>query len=161
MGPETLSPAVLTALLQEYQSAQESAEHHDTIAWTVTSVLYGASLLLLASLLQRGTVVGAEVLVLLCSALGVVLAILAFRLRSSLRSVFKYKYQRCKDIEVLLGLKQHSGLKYKEGTAHRILWWCMAALVAVWIAVAALAASSLLRPQTATPDGRNSAITEG
>ena len=35
-----------TALLQEYSAAQASAQHHDTLVWTVTNVLWALSILL-------------------------------------------------------------------------------------------------------------------
>ena len=34
-------------LLVEYQAAQSSAQHHDQLVWTVTSIVWGSNLVLL------------------------------------------------------------------------------------------------------------------
>ena len=34
-------------LLVEYQAAQESAQHHDNLVWTVTALIWGGMLVLL------------------------------------------------------------------------------------------------------------------
>ncbi len=39
-------------LLVEYQTAQDSAEHHDALLWNVTAIIWGANLVLIGFVLQ-------------------------------------------------------------------------------------------------------------
>jgi len=63
------------ALLVEYQAAQGSAEHHDNLVWTVTSTMWGASLILLGFTLDQVGKPGLGALITVISLLGIFLSV--------------------------------------------------------------------------------------
>lgn len=63
------------ALLVEYQAAQDSAHHHDNMLWSTTSIMWGASLLVIGFVLQHLEDATLRPLITALSVLGLVLAI--------------------------------------------------------------------------------------
>jgi len=102
-------------LLVEYQAAQESAQHHDNLVWTVTALIWGGMLVLFGFILGNLDNTSLRLILILLSIIGITLtiAILVFTLQYN--SVTRQKYQRCKTIELLLGMRQHNELKYTPG----------------------------------------------
>ena len=100
--------------LAEYQAAQASAEHHDQLVWTVTSILWGASLVLLGFVLDAmtGTPSPPIALFYFLAGLGILITIAVTIYTFSLRYIKVKKYKRCRELEVLLGAEQHTKLDY-------------------------------------------------
>lgn len=124
--------------LVEYTAAQASAEHHDTLVWTVSSLNWAGSALLM------GLVLGKEdgphrlaVRLALCSLclVGIALAALVWRWALQMRAVKIVKYERCKALEALLGMSQHSGLRYPVGAQTKAYALLMLLFLGAWLIV--------------------------
>jgi hypothetical protein len=132
------------ALLVEYEAAQNSAQHHDGLVWSTTNVIWAASIVLLGFALdamkdgfESNWVV--NVALLAVSGLGIVLNGILGEWTAQLRDVKRQKYKRCKEIEDLLVLGQHTTLDYKAGAQTRRHRCVRCAFIVVWAAVALLA----------------------
>jgi hypothetical protein len=123
-------------LLVEYQAAQDSAQHHDNLIWSITSVVWGASLLMLGFLLGRTSDPSSKPIVLLLSVLGIFLNVKVWIYTYQLASVKIQKYERCKAIERQLGLQQHSTLRYPAGRQKVLYSIVMVLFILVWVVVA-------------------------
>ncbi len=102
-------------LLVEYQAAQESAQHHDNLVWTVTALIWGGMLVLFGFILGNLDNASLRLILILLSIIGTALTIAVLVFTLQYNSVTRQKYQRCKTIELLLGMRQHNELKYTPG----------------------------------------------
>jgi len=102
-------------LLVEYQAAQESAQHHDNLVWTLTALIWGGMLVLFGFVLGNLDNASLRLILILLSIIGIALTIAVLVFTLQYNSVMRQKYQRCKTIELLLGMQQHSELKYTPG----------------------------------------------
>ena len=102
-------------LLVEYQAAQESAQHHDNLVWTVTALIWGGMLVLFGFILGNLDNTSLRLILILLSIIGIALTIAVLVFTFQYNSVMRQKYQRCKTIELLLGMRQHNELKYTPG----------------------------------------------
>jgi VanZ family protein len=123
-------------LLIEYQAAQDSAQHHDTLIWSITSVVWGASLLMLVFLLGQTPNPSFKYIVAFLSVLGILLNIMVWKYTYQLSKVKIHKYDRCKAIEKQLGLKQHTTLQYPAGRYKKWYSIVMVLFILLWIVVA-------------------------
>jgi hypothetical protein len=122
-------------LLVEYQAAQASAQHHDQLVWTITSILWGSSLVLF------GLAVGAlgssnlRIPVTIVAVVAMALTVYLWLCVRQLRGVKVHKYKRCLAIERELGMKQHSTLQYAAGS--QTLWYSviMVVFLALWVSL--------------------------
>jgi hypothetical protein len=122
-------------LLVEYQAAQESAQHHDNLVWTVTAIIWGGMLVLFGFVLGNLDNVNLRLILTLLSILGIALTIAVWGFALQLNSVKRQKYQRCKTIETLLGMLQHRELKYFSGL-QRIVYGIITILfIIAWLIV--------------------------
>lgn len=97
-------------LVIEYQKAQDSAQHYEAMAWTVTSITWAASLVLLGLILRSLAKTPnfiTFILIALLSVLGFLLTIAEWWQHRLFQKVKLYKYSRCKEIEEIIGLQQH------------------------------------------------------
>jgi len=132
--PQAADPALLQARqLVEYQKAQDSAQHHDTLVATTISTFLGASLVLLGFVLnnlqRRGE------LRLILTLLAVVAALMTITVGINaflLNWVKRQKYERCKALEVPLGFEQHRGTKYWKGAQRFLLCLILMLLLVAW-----------------------------
>lgn len=126
------------ALLIEYQQAQDSAQHHDNLAWTVTSIMWAANLVLLGVVVNSSSAiaqVSTRILLTLLSVLGILSAHYACRLYHLLAEVKRRKYARCHKLEEMLGMRQHRDLEIPPGVMwdfHNGARWLF---IAIWIVV--------------------------
>ena len=107
------------ASLVEYQKAQDSAEHHDTLVWNITSLNWVGSALLMGFVLNglsTAQCLSQKIALIVVSLVGIVLASLIWRWVYQMRGLKVAKYDRCKELEKYLGMKQHSDLSYKPGS---------------------------------------------
>lgn len=122
-------------LLVEYQAAQESAQHHDNLVWTVTTIIWGGTLVLFGFVLGGLDKPNLQLILTFLSILGIALTIGVWGFALQLNSVKRQKYRRCKDIEELLGMCQHQELKYATGS-QRIVYAIVAMnFIIVWLIV--------------------------
>ena len=100
-------------ILAEYKKAQDSAEHHDRLSWSVTTTAWLANFVLLGFATGRmGQAV--EVMNAICM-LGVLVTLCAWFGSMVLNTVKRQKYAKCKELEGKL-----NGLTEKmEGCEHR------------------------------------------
>ena len=122
-------------LLVEYQSAQESAQHHDNLVWTVTSIIWGGMLVLFGFVLGNLDKANLRHVLTLLSILGIVLTIAVWGFALQLGDVRRQKYIRCKTIEELFGMCQHRELKYAKGSQGLVYGIVMMLFIIVWLIV--------------------------
>jgi hypothetical protein len=122
-------------LLVEYQAAQESAQHHDNLVWTVTAIIWGGMLVLFGFVLGNLDNVNLRLILTLLSILGIALTIAVWGFALQLNSVKRQKYRRCKQIEELLDMHHHRELKYA-AASQRIVYGTVTILfIIVWLSV--------------------------
>lgn len=106
--------------LVEYQKAQDSAEHHDGLFWTVTSLNWVGSAVLM------GFVLGAlgshpspshRAALVAISLVGILLSLFVWRWARQFRALKKAKYRRCQEIERQL---TEAGFEMRQHT--QVVW---------------------------------------
>jgi len=130
--PSTPSPEDLRV---EYQAAQSSAQHHDTLVWSVTSIMWAATLVLMGFILRALTDPTLRPLITILSALGIVLTICVWIFALQLNTAKRHKYARCKAIEGILQLEQHRTLPWPTGCQRILYGVIMAFFLLAWTAV--------------------------
>jgi hypothetical protein len=123
-------------LLVEYQAAQNSAQHHDTLIWSINSVVWSASLILLGLLLKSSPDRNMIFIVSLISLLGIFLIIKVWIYTSQLAELKRQKYDRCKEIEQRFGFKQHTTVIWKSGRQWFLYSVVMIFFIIIWLTVA-------------------------
>lgn len=134
-GEVFASKSSADALLAEYHATQASAEHHDNLVWTATSILWAGSLVLLGLVVQNINSVNSKIVLTVLSALGIIVNVGAWIVCNGLRDVKRQKYEHCKELEAALSLTQHSGLPYNPCSQDRIFTIGMIIFVLVWVFV--------------------------
>jgi hypothetical protein len=119
----------------EYQAAQDSAQHHDALTWTITSVIWGASLVLMGFILNAIENVRLRPVLIAFAGLGIVLAACVWAFASTMADVKRQKYERCQYIEAKLGMAQHRDLRYPPAFGRKLYAGIMIAFLAAWITV--------------------------
>lgn len=118
-----------------YQSAQQSAEHHDAMLWEVTYIVWGSTTLLLGFVLEA--INEEPLLSLITAGFSIFITVLSVFFAMSFRKIRNNKYAVCKRIEQDMNMKwkQHSELDTPIGTQTR--WYCATAiaLILVWLCV--------------------------
>lgn len=123
-------------LLVEYQKAQDSAQHHETLAWMVTSITWGASLVLLGFISKNLIIPELRLFNSILGCLGIILILAECRLASVLNDIKLQKYEHCKEIERKVGFSQHSKLRDPNRKIHKILFGLVTLLfLSCWLAV--------------------------
>lgn len=95
-------------LLVEYKQAQQSAEHHDRLLWTVSSLILAGMASLLGFVLRISDPPKKDWRVAVGAFAGLLLCYLLYFFMESFAKYRNQKYNRCKVIEGLLGMKAHS-----------------------------------------------------
>ncbi|MFI5059495.1 MAG: hypothetical protein ACHQLQ_15085 [Candidatus Acidiferrales bacterium] len=95
----------------EYEKAQDSAEHHDNLLWTVTGLIGGGMAALFGFVLGKQPQELPKLLGIYAASMGIAMTVSVGLFVHSFASYRNQKYARCKDIEKLLGMNQHSGLR--------------------------------------------------
>jgi hypothetical protein len=115
---DAVPPDRREVLLVEYQKAQDSAEHHDRLVWTVTSLNWVGSAVLMGFVLSalgsdRAPSGSYKAALIAISGIGIVLSCLVWRWARQFRRFKNVKYARCKEIEVLFDMEQHSKFSWR------------------------------------------------
>lgn len=122
-------------LRAEYQAAQDSAQHHDTLIWSVTSVMWGSALLLMGFILPALKEAALRPLITLLSVLGIALTVFLWIFASQFSDVMRHKYARCKAIEDALGLEQHRTLRWPSGRQRLLYGVVQLVFLIAWLTV--------------------------
>jgi len=97
----------------EYQKAQDSAEHHDNLIWSVTSIIWGASFISLGFVFQgimhSQLMISGKILSSAICIFGIALVIIVKKYNQLYDKIIDIKYKRCQDLEHsdILNFKQH------------------------------------------------------
>jgi hypothetical protein len=121
--------------LVEYQAAQNSAQHHDNLVWPATSVMWGASLILIGFVLNNLSNANLRPLITASGILGIMLCVFVLRFRSQYASIKNQKYTRCKELEKLFGFRQHSNLSYPRGSMQKLYCVVTVFFIVTWVVV--------------------------
>ena len=127
------SKAERDALLVEYQAAQDSAQHHDTLLYTTTSLMWGASLILLGFILNDLTNTALRPLITALGILGLVLCVTVWIFALQFNSIKRQKYTRCREIEEIMNLSQHRNLRYVSGSQRFLYGIVTLIFILTWI----------------------------
>lgn len=102
-------------LLVEYQAAQESAQHHDNLIWTTTTIIWSVTLILFGFVIDNLNNPNNRIILTFLSILGIFLTAAIFVFVLQFNSIKRQKYDRCKAIEKILDMYQHRKLEYPKG----------------------------------------------
>ena len=131
-------------LLAEYHAAQSSAQHHDQLVWTVSSIVWGGSLALMGFILKDLTlknpttdlfVVVSKIFI--CF-LGLILTVFVWFTQRKFRALKKQRYARCKEIEGILKMKLHRATEWNEGSQTDAYSVIMVLFIEAWTFLAVL-----------------------
>jgi uncharacterized membrane protein len=125
----------LQSLLVEYQAAQDSAQHHDNQVWTTTGIIWGAGLILIGFVVQSIGDARLKLPVVAVCILAILMLIYLWVMAFQLNSVKNQKYTRCKEIESILNLEQHTRLRYKKRSGRFFYSLVMVVFIGTWISV--------------------------
>ena len=119
----------------EYQKAQDSAEHHDNLLWTVTSIIWAGNLVLLGFVLNNITDPNLRFFLTLLSILGIILVTCMCVFAFLFTSIRNQKYERCKRLEETLKFTQHNALKCPKYVQRILSTIIDVAFILIWVSV--------------------------
>ena len=114
-------------LLAEYRAAQSSAEYHDKLLWTVTSIFWLGSLTLMGFIVKSKII---SPIILILPILGILIHIFLLIAQNDFRRWKNQKYARCKEIEFILGMNHH--LRAEKGGQTKIYITIMILFIISW-----------------------------
>ena len=133
-------------LLVEYKAAQSSAEHHDRLVWTVSSIMWAGSLALMGIILKSySTGLWNGISKIFLCFLGFRLTRFVMDCQGGFRHLKNQKYRRCIEIEEDLGMSHHRASKWEKGSQTRAFNSIMNLFLIGWVLVGFLVAVSVLR----------------
>jgi len=118
--------------LLEYQMAQLSAEHHDNLVWSVSTLTWGVSSVLLGFVLNNITKNSLGLVVLMFCLIGIFLILCSWSFARQFRNLRNQKYKRCKELETELGILQHTIIQYKNGSQTTMYSIIMILFLTTW-----------------------------
>lgn len=123
----------------QYQTAQGSAQHHDSLAWTTTGIVWGANLVLLGFVLASFTQGKVKVLSTIMSVLGILLIAAVWRFVRIWQCVRLRKYNVCQQIEESEEFEHshHLGEKSDYPSGEMSLWYGVisVAFLLTWLGI--------------------------
>lgn len=120
-------------LLVEYQKAQDSAEHHDQLLWVAVGLLASGMAVLLAIPPGHRQPCDSLWARFYPPVFGLLLSLLLFYMVYSFSSIRRQKYDRCKVIEGILGMEQHSKLKFPQPRQRHVVYALAFLFCVVWL----------------------------
>jgi hypothetical protein len=109
-----------------------SAQHHDSLVWTVTSIFWATNALLIRVVVTTLTENISRHLPIAISILGLFLCFSVWIFAILFNDIMSQKYERCKKIEEKLGMEQHTKLKYSSGAQKMIYRFIMSLFILLW-----------------------------
>ena len=125
----------INILLSEYQKAQDSAEHHDNLVWTVSSIIIAGMLVLIGLSLDNLANQSLRFLISSIAIFGIILSIFLWKFKYSFKIIKNQKYARCKEIEKNLEMKQHRESKYSERVQTKFYRIILILFILIWIII--------------------------
>ncbi len=122
-------------LLIEYQKAQDSAEHHDKLVWTVSSIFFAGLTALLGFIVKDYTDIKEEPITLLVSIFALIMIYSLYVFISSFRMFKNESYKRCRIIEKQLGMEQHRRKAKEIGKQTKMMWILLASYFIVFMII--------------------------
>ncbi len=119
-------------LLVEYQAAQDSAQHHDNLLWNTTGAVWAAELVALGFAVQQLGTVARRPTVLAVGFIAILMLLYEWIMALQFRSVKNQKYKRCKQIEAILHLEQHTKLNYFTSWGSIVYAFVVLSFLSVW-----------------------------
>lgn len=129
---KSASPEIL---LTEYKAAQASAEHHDRLVWTVTSIVWAGNLALIGFILKNPMTGWSGIISLFLCAIGILITQFAWNAQGEFRYARNLKYSRCKEIEKILGMNHHLALEWKTKSQTDKYSLIMKLFLVAWVCV--------------------------
>jgi hypothetical protein len=114
--------SVLQIRLAEYKAAQQSAQHHDSLLWTVTSIIWAGNLVIMGFIISNIRNACLLLMVIAIYILGIAMICCVYVFVSQFHSLKKLKYKRCKTIEAKIesefhtDISQHRDVEWSEGS---------------------------------------------
>ena len=119
----------------EYKASQQSAEHHDNLVWQVSSIMWAANSLLIGFSLQGIHDKMPRLLISVMAILGIAMIICVWIFALQFNDLKRQKYERCKNLERILGMTQHTDTKWPAGFQLILYGLLMTLFIAVWIVI--------------------------
>lgn len=119
-------------LLLEYEMAQNSAQHHDGLLWSVSTLTWGVSSVLMGFVLNNLSNTQHSIIMLLFCVLGCLIILCAWYFTLQFRSIRNQKYKRCLELEVVFSFNQHTNLKHKKSSQTRLYSAVMVLFILTW-----------------------------
>lgn len=125
------------SLLVEYQAAQDSAQHHDNQVWTTTGIIWGAGLVLIGFVVQILDKRELMPIIVFVSVLALFMLVHLWVMAFQFNYIKRQKYERCKEIEAILHINQHTNLIYRAKIGRTLYSITMILYVFVWLLIIA------------------------
>lgn len=120
-------------LLTEYEASQSSAQFHSGLIWTVSNFLWATALVLYGFILTQIKCAELKILLTCLSLLGIMMVVFSWIFALQFNSITNQKYKRCKEIEEILGMSQHTSLKYQNYSQRFLYWLIIKFFIVCWI----------------------------
>ena len=119
-------------LLKEHSEHSKSAQHHDNLLWTVTSIIFSGMIILIGLLVDNLHNTN-KLLLTYISVFGIILSIGLYYFAKDFRRIKKFHYDRCKDIgeKIRADSKDNNVLKAPEGGGQ----WCFFKFILIMIGI--------------------------
>jgi hypothetical protein len=128
--------------LKELQLAQKSAEHHDSLVWTSSSIFTASALIMLGTVVSEFNKIPELILVMVCL-IGFLICVFNCYLIKDFGMIKKDRYEKCKEIENYLNFKLmlngeekialHSEKTKRMGGQKTLYFSFLAILMFIWI----------------------------
>jgi phosphoribosylglycinamide formyltransferase-1 len=126
-------------LLNEYERAQEVAQHSDAVFWEITSIIWGANTLLLGFVLEAIKPGTANSLITATAMIGTVLSLLVLGTYYSSKVGQKIAFDICRRIESQLSTfhRLHTEItrKYPKYFLLKLIWFVTLVFLGLWLFV--------------------------
>ena len=122
----------LHKFLLEYEMSQNSAQHHDSLLWSVSTLTWGVSSVLLGFVLNNLSSTKHEIIMLFFCTLGSLIILCAWYFTLQFRSIRNQKYTRCLELEAVLSFTQHTNVKHKKSSQTKLYSAVMILFLLTW-----------------------------
>ncbi len=127
--------------LAEYEAVQQSAQHHDLLLWSVTSIIWAGNLVILGFIISNIRNACLLFVVIMVFILGIAMIFSVWKFMSQFHAIKKQKYERCKIIEKIIedefgiAIRQHRDVEWSEGSQKTIYGVLTILFIITWAMV--------------------------
>jgi len=122
----------IEVLLNEYDHAQDVAQHTDAVFWEITAIVWGANTLMLGFVLEAIGNEKAGLLIEITAMLGIVLSEIPFATYHSGKIGQRLAFEICRDIEARLPTGSTLHTKIREKYPKHFIQWLVYLVTAVF-----------------------------